>query len=314
MEVREAKLPGHRTMNPCPLYDPKTETVFLFFICVKSNSSEWWQILSGRNAARLCYVTSHDHGKSWSLLKDVTEEVLGAEVKKCATLAVGPGHGVCSPSGRLVVPAYMYYIHSRVCGLPVPCKTKPHSFIFYSDNCGQTWHRGGTLWSRDTVECQVAPVLCSNGSDLLYCSARTSQHYRVEATSGPLDMEFGDAHYNKSLCEPPHGCQGSVVTYHPMEDHQPDITQPSSWLLYSHPTSSRERVDLGIYLNKSPLRPSSWHPPWVINEGPSGYSDLAVCQEDHSFACLYECGKDACEKITFRRFTVQELLDNSSKS
>ncbi|XP_075705358.1 sialidase-3 [Rhinoderma darwinii] len=325
--VRRAKLPDHRTMNPCPLYDPTTETVFLFFICVKTNVSERWQILTGRNAARLCYVTSQDHGKSWSPPKDVTEEVLSRDLKNCATLAVGPGHGVHMSSGRLIVPAYLYYVHSRICGLPVPWKTKPHSFIFYSDDHGGSWHSGTMLRKQKTGECEVAEVACSNGSDLLYCSARTSQHYRAEATSDLLSMEFDDAHYNKSLCEPPHGCQGSVVSYQPMDVHQEedqvdgeDESEESclkrralSWLLYSHPTSSRKRVDLGIYVNKSPLVPSSWTRPWVINEGPSGYSDMAVCQDLHAFACLFECGKDACEKIDFRRFTVEELLRNSSK-
>ncbi|KAM4047890.1 sialidase-3 [Anomaloglossus baeobatrachus] len=322
MAVSQAQLPGHRTMNPCPLYDPATETVFLFFICVVTDVSERWQILSGRNAARLCYVTSHDHGQSWSLPNDVTEEVLGKDLKNCATFAVGPGHGVRSPSGRLIVPAYLYYIHSRVCGLPVPWKTKPHSFIFYSDDHGESWHKGSGLWRHKTVECEVAEVACSNGRNLLYCSARTSERYRVEATSSPQSMEFGDAHYNKSLCEPPHGCQGSVVSYQPPKGHQDEADgqeesclnrSATSWLLYSHPTSSQSRVNLGIYLNKSPLVPSSWTLPWIINEGPSGYSDLAVCQDAHSFACLFECGKDACEKIAFRRFTVDELLNNDSK-
>ncbi|XP_073404628.1 sialidase-3 isoform X2 [Dendrobates tinctorius] len=321
MAVENAKLPGHRTMNPCPLYDPTTDTVFLFFVCVKTDISELRQILTGRNAARLCYVTSHDHGKSWSLPKDVMEEVLGEDLKSCATFAVGPGHGVCSPSGRLIVPAYLYYIHSRVCGLPIPWKTKPHSFIFYSDDRGKSWHKGSGLWRQKTVECEVAEVACRDGNDLLYCSARTSQHYRVEATSNHQSMEFGDAHYNKSLCEPPHGCQGSVVSYQPPVAHQDEADggeesrlnhNATSWLLYSHPTCRWGRVDLGIYLNKSPLVPSSWTPPWIINEGPSGYSDLAVCQDTHSFACLFECGKDACEKIAFRRFTMDELLNNSS--
>ncbi|XP_066444454.1 sialidase-3 isoform X2 [Eleutherodactylus coqui] len=323
--VRHAKLPSHRTMNPCPLYDAATQTVFLFFVCIKTDCSERWQILTGRNAARLCYVTSHDHGKSWSLPKDVTKEVLGQDLKNCATFAVGPGHGLGSPSGRLIVPAYLYYIHSRVCGLPVPWKTKPHSLIFYSGDHGETWHRGSGLWRQKTVECEVAEVACANGSDLLYCSARTSQHYRAEATSSPQSMEFGDAHFNKSLCEPPHGCQGSVVSYQPAEVHREEEDggdEPHerclqktamSWLLYSHPTSSQKRVNLGIYLNKSPLAPSSWTLPWIINEGPSGYSDLAVCQDAHTFACLYECGKEACEKIDFRRFTVEELLQNATK-
>ncbi|CAN2391072.1 exo-alpha-(2-_3)-sialidase activity, partial [Pristimantis euphronides] len=327
MAVRHASLPQHRTMNPCPIYDAATQTVFLFFICVKTNWSERCQILTGRNAARLCYVSSRDLGKSWGSPEDVTEAVLGKDLNSCATLAVGPGHGVSLTTGRLMVPAYLYHVRSRVCGLPVPWTTKPHSFVFYSDDHGESWHRGGGLWRQKTVECQVAEVACSSGSNLLYCSARTSRHYRAEATSRPQSIEFGDAYYNKSLCEPPHGCQGSVVSYRPPEAYREEDeagggeeaqeaclkAAATSWLLYSHPTSSRKREDLGIYLSRSPLVPSRWTPPWVINEGPSGYSDLAVCQDNHAFACLFECGKDACEKIAFRSFTVEELLNRSSK-
>ncbi|XP_075054415.1 sialidase-3 [Mixophyes fleayi] len=320
--VRHAKLPGHRTMNPCPLYDANSGTIFLFFICVRTNCSERFQILTGRNASRLCFVTSTDHGKSWSQPTDVTEEVLGDDLKNCATVAVGPGHGIQSQSGKLIVPAYLYYIHSHVCGLPIPWKTKPHSFLFYSDDHGKSWHKGSMLWKQQTGECEVAEVAHSNGSGLLYCSARTSKHYRVEATSSPQFLEFGNSHYCKNLCEPPHGCQGSVVSYQPREmDTQTDENDGTnhskesgleesvlSWLIYSHPTSNRKRVDLGVYVNKTPLVQSTWKHPWVINKGPSGYSDLAVCQSMHAFGCLFECGVDACEKISFCIFTVEELV------
>ncbi|XP_018429997.1 PREDICTED: sialidase-3 [Nanorana parkeri] len=317
--VRHAKLLDHRTMNPCPLYDSDTNTVFLFFICVRTDCSEMGQIFTGKNAARICYVTSADHGKSWSSLVDVTEEVLAGDVKNCATVAAGPGHGIRSASGRLTVPAYLYYVHSRVCGLPVPWKTKPHSFVFYSDDHGKSWHKGSTVWQQPTGECEVADVACGNGPGVLYCSARTSKHFRVEATSSDQAAGFSSSHFCRDLCEPPHGCQGSVVSYQPLEIHQAADDQDglenraSSWLLYSHPTSNHKRVDLGIYLNKSPLLPSGWTQPWIINQGPSAYSDLAVCQGAHAFGCLFECGADACEKIAFRRFTVEELMDNVSK-
>ncbi|XP_053312618.1 sialidase-3-like [Spea bombifrons] len=322
--LTSAKLTGHRTMNPCPVYDAQSGTIFLFFICVRTNRSELFQILTGRNAARLCYVTSSDHGKTWSQLRDLTAEVIGDDLKNCATLAVGPGHGIQAPLGRLIVPAYLYYVHSRVCCLPVPCKTKCHSFVFYSDDHGRSWHKGSTLWNHKTCECEVAEVACGNNSSVLYCSARTKEHYRVEAISRSQGLDFANSYFCKSLCEPPTGCQGSVVSYRPPEwkDQKQELdgvsqsirplmeTGTLSWLLYSHPTSNKKRVDLGIYLNKSPLVPSRWTQPWIINKGPSGYSDLAVCQDSHSFGCLFECGVNACEKITFRRFTLEELMKN----
>ncbi|KAM4701486.1 sialidase-3-like [Discoglossus pictus] len=325
--LHTAKLSGHRTMNPCPVYDSGTGTVFLFFVCIRSNCSERWQILTGKNAAKLCYITSKDQGKTWSQLTDVTGEVFGSDLNKCATIAVGPGHGIQSPSGRLILPAYLYYIHSRVCCMPIPCKTKPHSFIFYSDDHGKSWHKGNMLWKEKTGECEVAEIVCSNAIPLLYCSARTEQHYRMEAVSSNQGIEFDNTHYCRNLCEPPHGCQGSVVGYLPpgeiKQEEEMDSDAESkksclekntvSWLIYSHPTSRRKRVDLGIYLNKTPLVASHWNKPWIIHKGPSGYSDLAVCQDSDTFGCLFECGAYACEKITFTRFSLEELLDNLPK-
>ncbi|KAM8976265.1 sialidase-3-like [Pelodytes ibericus] len=322
-----AKLQGHRTMNPCPVYDAASRTVFLFFICVRTNRSEIYQILTGRNASRLCCTTSVDHGKTWTRTRDLTVEIIGNDLRSCATLAVGPGHGIQVQCGRLIVPAYYYYIHSRACGLPIPCKTKPHSFVFYSDDHGRSWRRGCVLWTRKTSECQVAEVTCSGGACFLYCNARTRQHYRVEAVTNSQGLNFASSHFSKRLCEPPTGCQGSVVGFRPpdsaeMEDLGRDFVSQgltsdkdsSSWLLYSHPTSSKKRVDLGVYLNKSPLVPSAWTQPWVINKGPSGYSDLSFCHESHSFACLFECGVNACEKICFRRFTLEEVVKNVANS
>ncbi|KAG8453163.1 hypothetical protein GDO86_004835 [Hymenochirus boettgeri] len=317
MELTSAKMPGHRTMNPCPVYDEKSGTVFLFFICVRTNCSEMWQILTGKNAARLCYITSKDRGKTWEGLKDLTEEIFRGDLKHCATLAVGPGHGIQTSSGRLILPAYLYYIHSRVCCVPVPWKTLPHSFIIYSNDHGESWHKGDML-NQNTGECEVAEVASKNVSRLLYCSARTQNHYRVEAISMDQGVNFVNSHYCRDLCEPPHGCQGSVVCYEPLEEsrevsneEQSLIGQsPASWLVYSHPTSSKSRVNLGIYVNKSPLVSPCWSRPWIISEGPSGYSDLAVCQDSHSFGCLFECGFNACEKINFRRFEHKELIRN----
>ncbi|KAM5180508.1 sialidase-3 [Mantella aurantiaca] len=501
--VPNAKLPDHRTMNPCPLYDRHTRTVFLFFCCVRANRTEMAQILTGKNAARVCYVASADHGRSWGSLVDVTEEVLAGDLKNCATVAVGPGHGVQSPSsGRLTVPAYLYYIHARICGVPVPWKTKPHSFVFYSDDHGKSWRRGSTVWQQPTGECEVAEVTRAAGPGVLYCSARTDKHYRVEALASDPGGGggFDSSHFCQDLCEPPHGCQGSVVSYQPLEARQDESdghtyhddpnghayqndpnghtyqddpienacqddrnglayhddpnghnnqdypignarqddpnghvyhddtnghtyqTDPNgnacqddpnghtyhdhpnghtyqddpirnahqddpnghvyhddpnghtyqddpirnahqddpnghvyhddlnghtyqddpignahqddsnghayqndpdararlgnrapSWLLYSHPTSRHKRVDLGIYLNRTPLAPAGWSRPWIINRGPSGYSDLAVCQGARAIGCLFECGAGACERIAFRRLTAGELMKNLAR-
>lgn len=335
-------LPNHRTMNPCPVYEEDSGTVFLFFICVRQHVTERHQICTGRNAARLCNVASRDSGRTWSPLMDLTEQVIGEDLKKWATFAVGPGHGVQLSSGRLVIPAYTYYIHTRFCGIPVSCFTKPHSLIFYSDDRGQKWHKGKLLKGKSTVECEVAEVRDKDRGPTLHCNARTPGKCRAIAFSRDRGVVFERPSWCKELCEPPNGCQGSVVSFFPMEEPAvvdgvegtgPDVGEKTclarckntssttchgatSWLVYSHPTSRHRRVNLGIYLNKTPLETRSWERPWVLYQGPCGYSDLAVCEESPPlFGCLFECGVDfPCEQIVFQLFTQQELESHGGSS
>ncbi|NXC49032.1 NEUR3 protein, partial [Penelope pileata] len=326
-ELEELTLPGHRTMNPCPVYDASSGTIFLFCICVEHRVTEWHQILAGRSAARLCCSTSPDRGRSWSHLRDVTEEAIGTDLSHWATFAVGPGHGVQLDSGRLVVPAYAYYVHGRLCGVPLPCCTRPHSFIFYSDDGGRSWHKGSLLRGMRTGECQVAEIGSKDQGTLLYCSARRPCRCRAVAISADRGLRFGLPARCPALREPPQGCQGSVVSFVPTNTgcptnagcptntgcptttQSPTNTQSPNgdtqrWLLYSHPTDRRRRRDLGLYLNTAPPNGEGWRHPWVLQEGPCGYSDLAACPGG-VFGCLFERGEvSACEEIAFCLFTL----------
>ncbi|OXB54628.1 hypothetical protein ASZ78_002382 [Callipepla squamata] len=287
-ELAELTLPGHRTMNPCPLYEAASGTVILFCICVERHVTEQHQIVAGRSAARLCCSSSPDRGRSWSPLRDLTDAAIGADLPRWATFAVGPGHGVQLASGRLAVPAYAYYIHGWLCGVPLPCCTRPHSFVFYSDDRGRSWRKGSLLRGVGTGECQVAEIGAEDGGTLLYCSARRPCRCRAGAVSVDRGQSFGLPARCPALCEPPQGCQGSVVSF--------------------VPTSRRHcRRDLGLYVNTRPPNEGGWWHPRVLQEGPCGYSDLAVCL-DGVFGCLFERGEvHAYEEIAFCLFTLDAV-------
>ncbi|XP_058042334.1 sialidase-3-like [Ahaetulla prasina] len=314
--LETAVLPKYRTMNPCPVYDAKEGTIFLFFICVKANVSEQYQIKTGRNAARLGYIFSKDGGRTWSQMTDLTEKVIGDDVRDWATFAVGPGHGVQLSSGRLVVPAYTYYIHKRLFGLPLYSGTKPHSFAFYSDDGGKMWLKGHLLQKPlQASECQMAELVDQNNSPVLYCNARSSDGYRVEAFSRDGGHLFEAPFNSQKLEEVNNGCQGSVVSFPSSQlgSESPLASSKTfeSWLIFSHPTNRKIRADLGIYLNPRPLEENSWKTPWILNTGPSGYSDLAVCtgEDPLSFGCLFECGVSMYyEEIAFQLFSGAKLL------
>lgn len=69
-------------MNPCPVYDTFTGTLFLFFIAVLGHTTEEYQLATGNNVTRLCYVHSQDHGVTWSPAIDLTKKVIGDTIKR----------------------------------------------------------------------------------------------------------------------------------------------------------------------------------------------------------------------------------------
>ncbi|XP_067306010.1 sialidase-4 [Pseudorasbora parva] len=336
MEVlSSARLEGHRSMNPCPVYDEFTGTIFLFFIAVLGHTSESYQLITGKNVTRLCYVSSSDHGDTWSSVTDLTRTVIGDTIKEWATFAVGPGHGTQLKSGRLIIPAYAYHIDCRNC-FGRKCKTSSHSFCFYSDMHGHVWHRGEALSAPESVECQMVSVDEEDGLNTLYCNARSVSGCRVQAVSFDNGAVFHDGQLVQKLVEPRNGCHGSVIGFpapvYELGQSQPLLRQlrsiyspspaqnflPPTWVVYTHPTCSNARRDLGVYLSLLPRDPDSWSGPWIIYDGPSAYSDLAYVELMSAdapavavFACLFENGtRTAYDEISFCIFTLYELIDH----
>lgn len=316
-------------MNPCPVYEKNTKTLFLFFICVFRHTSESWQIRWGRNKTRLCFIRSSDDGETWSQVTDLTESVIGEKIHKWATFAVGPGHGVQLENDRLIIPGYAYYIPCRCCCIPIPFTVHPYALSFYSEDFGQTWQIGKML-QKKSCECEMAEIIDHEGRSHLYCNARrnctrTGGH-RIEALSEDGGVHFDKPYSSSKLIEQPtYGCQGSVIGFPapefvPNDDAESKACSTSlvspdtqTWLLFLHPTSKCSRRDLGVYLNRSPLHSSGWDKPRIIHRGPSGYSDL-VCSDKDQFSCLMECGKqNELEQIAFTSFTLSDVMQKGSK-
>uniref|UniRef100_A0A3Q1FJ92 exo-alpha-sialidase n=1 Tax=Acanthochromis polyacanthus TaxID=80966 RepID=A0A3Q1FJ92_9TELE len=300
-KVKEAKIGGYRPMNPCPLYDKTSKTLFLFFICVEGEVSEQWQIKNNTNKARLCYITSKDLGQTWTELIDLTN---------C------PGHGLQTEQGRLIVPLYAYTSGMSCCCRCCRCFkccccccrgcVSSHALSLYSDDSGKNW-QFGQLFQAESNECQMAEFFDESGNSIIYCNARTEGGFREEHVSESNGHEFCNG--VQKLMETGFGCQGSLVSFPSQnEDVANDESQKKNkWLLFTHPSHQCRRVSLGVYLNKTPRDPNSWSKPWIISSGPSGYSDLAYIGEGW-FACLLESGeKKETEQIASVVFSYNEL-------
>lgn len=308
--VSEAHLDGYRPMNPCPVYEKTSKTLFLFFICVKGTRSEQWQRCWGCNKARLCYITTNNAGQSWSRVTDLTDTL--AEIKQWATFAVGPGHGLQTRSGRMIVPVYAYASCSHSCCC-IGCSCSVSSALsLYSDNKGSTWQFGKML-ENVSLECEMAEFFDDTDNSNIYCNARTEGGYREEAVSTNNGEDFSKLSSPKKLVETGKGCQGSVVSF-PAQTEAVNTEgnqnqSPNKWLLFIHPSSESKRIDLGVYLNRSPgeQNVNAWSGPWIINRGPSGYSDVAYI-DDGWFACLMESGKHReTEQIASKVFSYNEV-------
>ncbi|XP_068173345.1 sialidase-4 [Antennarius striatus] len=207
-----ALLPGYRSMNPTPVYDDFTGTLFLFFIAVLGHTSESYQLVTGKNVTHLCFICSTDDGETWSPVTDLTKNVIGDTIKEWATFALGPGHGVQLKSGRLLIPAYAYHISRKECFGQL-CQTTPHAFCFYSDTHGRTWRFGEAIRGPQSVECQMVSVDEEDGTNVLYCNARSPLGYRVQALSLDDGLVFQEGQLVQRLVEPGNGCHGSIVGF-----------------------------------------------------------------------------------------------------
>ncbi|KAG8137112.1 hypothetical protein E2320_005651 [Naja naja] len=161
----------------------------------------------------------------------------------------------------------------------------------------------------------MAELVDRNNSLVLYCNSRSHDRYGVEAFSREGGLLFEAPFKSQKLEGPSKGCQGSVLSF-PSSQLGSESSLASSktlelWLIFSYPTNLKKRADLGIYLNPHPLEENSWKTPWILNMGPSGYSDLAVCtgEDPLVFGCLFECGvSKPYKEIAFQLFSGAEVL------
>nr|XP_045003120.1 sialidase-2 [Jaculus jaculus] len=297
--VTQAQLEGYRSMNPCPLYDEHTGTLFLFFIAIPGQVSEHHQLRTRTNVTRLCHVVSVDHGRNWSPAKDLTGTAVGKAYKDWATFAVGPGHclQLRNSAGSLLVPAYAY---RNLHPFRAPA---PSAFCFLSHDHGRTWKRGNFV-SQNTLECQVAEV-GAGAQKVVYLNARSFLGARVQAQSSNDGLDFQNSQAVRKLVEPPNGCHGSIVTF---PSPRPSVSD--MWLLYTHPTDPQRRENLGVYLNPRPLDPSAWLEPTLLATGSCAYSDLQSMGHgpdgSPQFGCLFE--SDNYQEIIFLMFTLKQAF------
>ncbi|MFO0967000.1 MAG: exo-alpha-sialidase [Gemmataceae bacterium] len=263
--------------NPCPVVDRKTGVIWLLLTHNFGADTEAKIVAGTSKGKRTVWVAqSEDDGLTWSRPVEITKDVSRPDWTWYAT---GPGVGIQTKSGRLVVPC-----DNKLAGT----KAK-QAHVIYSDDAGNTWKLGGVV-GPGCNESQIVEL--SDGALNLNIRSYRGGRCRLVALSNDGGASFGEPVEDKALVEPV--CQASILG-HPGKP---------GFVLFSNP-ASRKRENMTVRLSTDDAR--TWSGSLVLHAGPAAYSCLAVLS-DGSIACLYERGvKNAYETITLATFPLAAL-------
>jgi sialidase-1 len=287
--------------NPCPVIDRKTGTIWLLTTHNPGTDREKDIIAGASQGTRTVWVmSSKDDGATWSPPREITREVKQPDWTWYAT---GPGVGIQTRTGRLVIPANHVEGATGI----------NRSHLFYSDDHGKSWKLGASA-DAGTNESQVVEL--SDGRLMLNMRNHPPkpENYRMVATSADGGRTLTAAIEDRTLIEPP--AQASLISVslpnrnrsleasassESAKGRKSADTQSHLHLLFANPASAkRERMTLRVSDDDGKTWPTSR----VIYEGPSAYSSLAVLR-DRAIGLLYERGtRSPYETITFTRVSV----------
>ena len=267
--------------NPCPVLDRTTGALWLLTTQNRGTDREKDIIAGTSQGSRTVWVLkSTDDGDTWSAPVEITA---AAKQPDWTWYATGPGIGIQTKSGRLVIPAN----HAeRGTGVH-------RSHIVYSDDGGVRWQLGASA-DAGTNESQIAEL--SDGRLLLNMRNHPPkpENVRMVAISRDGGQTLSEAAPDRALIEPP--AQASLLAI-PVADGR-------RRLLFANPASARrERLTVRISDDDG----ATWPIARVVHEGPAAYSSL-VALPDAAIGLLFERGdRSPYERITFARLTREWL-------
>jgi sialidase-1 len=270
--------------NPCAVVERDTGAICLLMMHNLGSDTQARIVAGTSKGPRTVWLTrSGDDGRTWSAPVDITRSAKKADWTWYAT---GPGIGIQTRGGRLIVPCNHQVAGSKV----------QEAHVIFSDDQGKTWHLGGSVGPR-CDECQVAEL--SDSSLLLNIRSYRGNHRRLISHSKDGGQTWSAPLEDDALIEPV--CQASLVRY----------PGPRGGLLFANPASvKRERITIRLSRDDG----KTWPVARVLYEGPAAYSSLAVLP-DGSIGCLYERGdRRPYETITFARFTLGWLTNRAEKT
>jgi sialidase-1 len=276
-------------MDPTAVFDRITNTVLLVY--------EIWPEIPkgeklgehkrtpglGRDSITNWVMTSKDEGATWSEPVNITAMTKKPE---WAETGHGPGLGIQTRSGRIVIPCFETRQDDTKWGTS-------WNFTIYSDDHGKTWQMSDNEVGPDVNESQVAEL--NDGS--LYLNMRShGKGCRVGAISKDGGKTWSESFDIPDL--PDAGCQACLLRY-----TWPDAPAGKSRILYSKPATPNRHVGT-VRLSYDEAK--TWPVAKVVCKDYFGYSCLTV-MPDGMIGCLFETA--GCSKIAFTEFSLEWLTD-----
>ena len=284
--VLEAEKETDAYANVCPVADTITGAIFFFVTLFPDGPVEIrkWEALRRYGVIRTLVTKSTDDGLTWSAPTDITEQI--TDVKTDIGKKTGPGAGIQTAAGRLVIP------------YGVGPELESRAMIVYSDDHGETWHAGGRVDSKST-ETQVVEL--SDGSLRLDTRNQRPQeepHCRYYSISRDGGETWTEPVRDEALLDT--ACQASILR-HPFRLPEYDIDP----ILFANAASTfQNRVNMTVRLSCDDGK--SWPIAKSVHTGPSAYCCL-VSLPDGTIGLLYEGGDWVYERINFARFDLEWL-------
>lgn len=265
---------------------------------------------------RVTAVFCSGYSKVFSMFSDDDATTFSAPVEITSTIenfrneypwkvcATGPGHGLQLDDGRIIVPIWL----SDGTGTEFGSGRLGHRpsvlTVIYSDDFGGKWVMGDILCSdgdyfdgiRITNPSETVAVEKNDRTVMFNIRTESSPNRRLIVTSDNGVLNFKINRFDDSLLESV--CMGSLLRYKNHDENKNDylvfinpnnLQKTSEGKLISGPDpgSSRDRKRLTVKLSQDDGE--TWSFDRVIDEGPSGYSDIGQSIKGDIF-CLYEYG------------------------
>lgn len=233
------------------------------------------------------YRTSSDDGRTWSVPRNI---MASTEPQLHNVFACGPGHGICTGDGMLLVPIWM--VKKDAGEEPMSHHPGTVSTLYSRDN-GETWQLGALICAtevcRDPNETQAAVL--SDGR--IYLNVRLSGvGYRAYTTSATGVDGWTTLATDPALPDPT--CFGSTASAVVGGRHILAVVN------CAHPTK-RENLTCRISYDDG----RTWAKSLVVEPGDAGYADLAMT-EDGTIYVLYEQSAGVRDRLAV--FGVEEFL------